>query len=219
MSSEVMETRLYVCAWVVCVCACFLSENRFIMSVSLSGMKRRDGGGAGGREYHRTPRWKPYQTVKLAPNPQWTRSGCGLSLSTSWWGTRQVAMFSGSSCGRSTARRTCCSGWPAKTSKRKSTRAPLRRKRAPSTRTTFPYCRQKRWVWMLGFERWSTGRCRTQRLMPLKMPSYRSTRWCTGTPTHDSCPPTSTSRSFMAARVPPPSPSPTPTLPPLLNLR
>lgn len=196
------------------------------MSVSLSGMKRS--GGGGGREYHRTPRWKPYQTVKpgasaalphnhfvwfkvswtcfvdyvmapktmkqswereylftiscalisepcsgrelwttaqswnnkltnkelthhvptlgsSAPDPQRKRPVCGLSLSTSWWGTLRVAMFFGSSCGRSTARRTCCSGWPAKTSRRKSTRAPLRTKRTPSTRTTFPYCRQKRY--------------------------------------------------------------------------
>jgi len=34
------------------------------MSVSPSGMKRRDRNG-GGREYHRIPRWKSYQTVKL----------------------------------------------------------------------------------------------------------------------------------------------------------
>lgn len=79
--------------------------------------------------------------------------------------------------------------------------------------TTFP-CR---WVWTPGFERWSTGRCRTRRLKRLRTPSYRSTRWCTGTPTHDSSPPTSTSRSFTAARAPPPNPSPAP--PPLLVLR
>lgn len=75
-----------------------------------------------------------------------------------------------------------------------------------------------RWVWMPGFEKWSTGRCRTRHLTHLKMPSYRSTRWCTGTPTHDSSPPTSTSRSFTAARVPPPNPSPSLPPPPLLIL-
>lgn len=80
-----------------------------------------------------------------APNPQWKRSSCGLSPSTSSWGTQRAEMFSGSSCARSTARRTCCSGWPVKTSNRKSTRASLRRKRAPSMKTTFPYYHQKRW--------------------------------------------------------------------------
>ncbi len=66
---------MYVCVCVcACVRACFLSESRFIMSVSLSGMKRRDGGGAGGREYHRTPRWKPYQTVKLGESAALTHT-------------------------------------------------------------------------------------------------------------------------------------------------
>lgn len=75
-----------------------------------------------------------------------------------------------------------------------------------------------RWVWTPGSERWSTGRCRTRRLTRSKTPSYRSTRWCTGTPTQDSSPPTSTSRWFTAARVPPPSPSPRPPPPPPLIL-
>lgn len=62
---------------------------------------------------------------------------------------------------------------------------------------------------MPGFERWSTERCRTRHRTRLKTPSYRSTHWCTGTPTHDSCPLTSTSHSFTVAHVPPPNPSPT----------
>lgn len=66
---------------------------------------------------------------------------------------------------------------------------------------------------MPGFERWSTRRCRTQRLTRLKTPSCRSTHWCTGTPTPDSSPPTSTSRLFKAAHVPPLNPSATPPLP------
>lgn len=116
-------------------------------------------------------------------------------------------MFSGSSCEQSTVRRTCCFGSPVRTSNRKSTRVPLRKKLVPSMKTTFLYCRQERWVWMLGFERWSTGRCRTRRHTPLKMRSCRSTHWCTGTPTHDSSPPTSISRLFTVAPVPPQSPS------------
>lgn len=54
-------------------------------------------------------------------------------------------MFSGSSCGQSTARRTCCFGSPARTSNRRWTRAPLRRKLVPSMKTTFLFCHQKRY--------------------------------------------------------------------------
>lgn len=70
-----------------------------------------------------------------------------------------------------------------------------------------------RWVWMPGFERWSTKRCRTQHLTHSKMPSCKSTHWCTGTRTPDSSHPTFTSCLFKAARVLPPNPSATPPLP------
>lgn len=61
----------------VSVCVCFLSESCVIMSVLLSGMKRRDESEGGEEEYHKTPRWKLYQSVNLGE--------CATSSHESWF--------------------------------------------------------------------------------------------------------------------------------------
>ncbi len=69
-----------------------------------------------------------------------------------------------------------------------------------------------RWVWTLGWGKWSTGGCRIPALTYLRMHSCRSTPSCTETPTHDSSTPLSSDHWCRGGHAPrlshrPPTPS------------
>ncbi len=69
-----------------------------------------------------------------------------------------------------------------------------------------------RWVWILGWGKWSTRGCRIPPLTYLRMHSCRSTPSCTETPIHDSSTPLSTDHWCRGSHAPrlshrPPTPS------------
>lgn len=68
----------------------------------------------------------------------------GPRRSKRWWRAQRAAAASGSSCGRSSARRTWCSGSPVRSWRRRPTRLWLRRKSVRYTRTSSPSSLQKR---------------------------------------------------------------------------
>lgn len=90
--------------------------------------------------------------------PHWRTPAPGRHRSKRWWRVRRVAAASGSSCRPSSARRTWCSGWPARSWTRRPTRLWLRRKSVKYTRTSSPSSLPRRW----GFdEEGSTHFCLT----------------------------------------------------------
>lgn len=78
--------------------------------------------------------------------PPWMRWSPGHVALSRWCGLRKAVAFSGNSCAPNTARKTCCSGLPARNSRRRQTLQPSRRKPGSSTRTTSPFCHQKRYA-------------------------------------------------------------------------
>lgn len=81
----------------------------------------------------------------LVCGPRWRTPAPGRRRSKRWWRARWVAAVSGSSCGRSSARRTWCSGLPVRSWRKRPTRLWLRRKSVRYTRTSSPSSLQKRW--------------------------------------------------------------------------
>jgi len=92
-----------------------------------------------------------------------------------------VVRCSRTSCAANSARRTSCSGWPARTSRRRAARSWWRRRRASSTRTTSRSCRPERCRWTRGSARSSTATWSSPRRTPSTKLKSRSTHWCTET--------------------------------------
>lgn len=69
----------------------------------------------------------------------------GRHRSKGWWRAQRVVAASGISCGPSSARRTWCSGLPARIWRRRPTRLWLRRRSVKYTRTSSPSSLRKRW--------------------------------------------------------------------------
>lgn len=76
----------------------------------------------------------------------WKRPAPGPRPLRRWWRARRGAAASGSSCGRSSARRTWCSGWPARSWRRKPIRPWSRRRFVKYTRISSPSFPRKRWA-------------------------------------------------------------------------
>lgn len=98
------------------------------------------------REFNNNEPTHPLLFCLSVWSPLWKTLAPGRCHLKGWWRVQRVAAASGSSCGQSSARRTWCSGSPARTSKRRPTRLWWRRKSVKSTRTSSRSFPRKRWA-------------------------------------------------------------------------
>lgn len=94
--------------------------------------------------------WRIFVKIKHswifpARSPLWRTLAPGQCHLKGWWKAQLAEAASGSSWGQSSARRTWCSGSPAKSSKKRQTRLWWRRKSGKYMRTSSPFFPQKRW--------------------------------------------------------------------------